>query len=243
MEYFYLFIIICFSAFLHSLTGFGFAILAVPLCFLFFDQSATLVIVTFVSFFLNLYLLWKIKVKPDFSLLRQLLISGLMGVPIGVMVLLMTETTILKLVTVFFIFIFFLLSIFSNLNLRRSNYTTVNLGFLTGILQSSVGLNGPILAILLNSYGLDSQQTRKTLVSVFFVLSSFALPLFMVNNIFDVYKLNLSLLSLPAVAIGAFLGDFLSGKISLKNYRFLTFTLVLASVFYSFFETWKAFVL
>jgi len=233
VEYFYFSIIVLAASFLQGLTGFGFAILAAPLCLLFFEQQEVVIVLSAVSLLLNLYLVLKIKASPDFQILRQLLLAGIMGLPVGVAVLLMFNPEFLKISTSLLVLTFALLSLFPKLSFKKNDWITVNVGFLSGLLQSGIGLNGPILALTLNSYDLEPIKIRKTLAILFLALSSFSIPLFILSNIVNQKVISLSLLALPFICLGAWLGNIAFDNSKQHHFKLMTMALSVIAALYS----------
>lgn len=140
--------IIFLSCLLQGITGFGFALLAAPLGLYFYDQKTLVVILTIISFVLNIYLLFKIEAKYYRKLAKHFLFSGLIGVPVGVLVLTTISSEILKvfaaIVAAIFGFILFRSQKVSkeqrigDKNSSRNHKLTSRVDFVTGLLQSSV---------------------------------------------------------------------------------------------------------
>lgn len=234
MEYFYFAAIIFLASFLQGITGFGFAILAAPLCLLFFDQTTVVVVLAVLSILLNLLMIKRIRKAPDPTLTYHLLRAGLLGVPVGVMLLLMIDTASLKLLTIILALLFLLLNLWPQVKIAQNRFLTVNIGFLTGVFQAGIGLSGPPIALLLNLYGLDKTVVRKTLATVFFAISALSLPLFLFSGVITAQVLWLSFVAMPVLWWGGWLGDVVAGKIKQAQFKLLSVLVVIAAVSYTF---------
>jgi uncharacterized membrane protein YfcA len=225
-----LFLLVIFvSCILQGITGFGFAVLAAPLGFLFFDQQTIVVVLTIISLVLNTFLLQKIKSKVDKKFVVKLLIPGLIGVPLGVIALTAIDGNILKLAAGILALVFVIILLFPRAKIKENNVLTVFVGALTGFLQSSIGLSGPPIVLVLTGYSLEVKQMRKTLAIVFLFLSIISLPLFLYKNILTWDRLLLGAMSIPLVIIGGNIGNKISDKVPKEAFRILTLLMVLAA--------------
>lgn len=235
------------SCLMQGITGFGFALLATPLGLLFYDQKALVVILTIISFVLNTYLLVKIEAEFDRKLAKHLLISGLVGVPVGVAILTFIPSDVLKIIAAGMATVFgFILfrnqkektEIVSEKNLHNVKINSI-MGFVTGLLQSSVGLSGPPLVLLLTRYELHPKAMRKTLALLFLSFSTFSLPIFMVKNVVSVKDVSTGLAAVPLVVFGGYLGNKVSEKVPKNVFRLVTLLLVLFSSLHVILNTLK----
>ena len=239
MDSIYFLLTIFVSCILQGITGFGFAVLAAPLGLLFFNQPTVTVILAIIGLVLNGYLALKIQTKADSKIVRQLIISGLIGVPFGVLALTSVNPNFLKLMAGTLALFFALILTFPKAKLKKRTKLTLALGSLTGFLQSSTGLSGPPIALMLLGYGLEPKKMRKTLALVFLVLNVFTLPLFFWKNVLTWPRLSLGILALPAVIIGGMVGDKISNHVSKNLVKWGTLILVIlasAQVIYSVFR-------
>jgi hypothetical protein len=216
------------SCILQGITGFGFALLAAPLVLLFYDQQTTVVVLTLVSFVLNFFLIKKIKAEVDKTLIIKILGFGFVGVFMGVLALVTINPNILKLIACILASIFSLVLFSPRNKIAESNGPTFSAGLITGFLQSSIGLSGFPLVLILTGYGLEIKKMRRTLAIIFFFLSVFSLPLFLWKNILTWDRFILGLFCIPLVIIGGNIGNWISDKVPAKFFRLLSLVLILA---------------
>src|SRR5690625_3277051 len=94
-----LFIIIILIAYiLQTSTGFGFSILATPFLLLLFEPAYAIQINLILSFIISLALITTIQKDIHFDLIKRLLIGSLIGLPIGIVIFLNINTTLLKVI-------------------------------------------------------------------------------------------------------------------------------------------------
>jgi len=229
MSTFYFLLAIFISCVLQGITGFGFAVLAAPLGLLFFDQPTITVALSVIGLVLNGYLVRKIETKINKKIVLHLIISGLIGIPLGVLALTSLDANLLKLIVGILAIIFALLLILPKTRIKEKFPLTFSLGGLTGFLQSSVGLSGPPIVLLLLSYGLKPKELRKILAVVFLVLNIVTLPLLFWKDVLTLQGLFLGLMTIPVVIFGAALGNSISNHISQNLLRWLTLAIIVAA--------------
>ena len=75
--------------------------------------------------------------------------------------------------------------------------------------------------------GTNKNDFRKTLTSFFLVLNLFSLPIFFMNGLLTNDIISKSVVNLPALGIGIFLGLKLGKKISEEYFRKMTIVLII----------------
>jgi uncharacterized membrane protein YfcA len=170
--------------------------------------------------------------------LLSLLTPGLLGVVIGVIILKHIPLPILKLSVGILSVIFAAVLLIRKTHLSQNILLSGITGFIVGILQSTIGVNGPPLVVLLNGYQMPAKSVRKHLAVLFFSLSLFTLPLLIFTGIANLQRLIYGLLIVPVVILGSFLGHKISDKIPETFFRLLTFLLVAFAGFQLVVNNW-----
>ena len=91
-------VIICFAAFLQSISGFGFSLLAMPLLSIFLNIQDAVVIATLCGIFTNAVHLKKDLQLVDQAIARRISLSALIGMPLGVVVLSVFSATQMRVI-------------------------------------------------------------------------------------------------------------------------------------------------
>ncbi|ABO51252.1 protein of unknown function DUF81 [Desulforamulus reducens MI-1] len=89
-------LIVFFASVLQASTGFGFAIMATPFLLLVFDSRDCIQISIFLSLFIALILMPKIKHEIDLDILKRLIHGSILGIPIGLGFFIYVSLDILK---------------------------------------------------------------------------------------------------------------------------------------------------
>lgn len=150
----------------QAVTGFGSALVAVPLLALAVDPTTAVVAATVVGTGLAGYAVVAEREHVERAVTWQLLLAGAVGMPLGLWLLtslgdraltaLMAGSVLLALALVV-----------SGVQLRGGRPVTWATGFTSGVLLTSTGMNGPPLVLGLHLLGLEPRRFRGTLQAVF----------------------------------------------------------------------------
>lgn len=160
------FLIFAVSAFAQSVTGFGFALVAVPLLGSVIDPKAAVVTVAEVSLLLTTG-----TVMADHRHVRwrvALAFSGtaLLGMPVGLVVLSeLSASTLTALIAV--VVTGCAAIVWRGWELEPTPLRIGAVGAFSGLLLTATGTNGPPLAAAVRAFGLDPRAFRATLATVF----------------------------------------------------------------------------
>jgi hypothetical protein len=170
------------SALLYAISGFGFAVLAAPLFFLFLDPARAIQLVIIISTVLSIVVLRGMLPAIAPWLLLRLALGGLVGLPLGLVAFRYADPTLVRAVAGAMIFGFAILMAVSR---RRSgqpgqgrHWTAFAMspgrdlaaGAVSGIASALVGQPGPPLLIYLLLAGAAAQTVRATLLAFFALL-------------------------------------------------------------------------
>ncbi len=200
-------LIILFSCFFHGITGFGVALFAVPLSLLFLDKNTVMVALPFLSIFLNGFLVKRIEQSADMPKISLMLFSSLCGMPIGIYLLQITPIGHLQIIAGSISILFAALVFSKNIQLSANKITAVFIGWLAGLLQTSIAMSGPPVALLIASTYEDKNMIRKNLVVFFMFMTGVSFLMYCLSDVPILTGVTFGLVSLPFALLGAFLGD------------------------------------
>lgn len=149
------------SAFVKSVTGLGYALLAVPIITLALGIEDAVVIVAVPNVVASALLCWHERdAREDTRDLRALLVTSLVGAVVGTFLLVSVPEEPLLILLVLAIAAF-IANFLASPDLRVSPATTSRLapavGLATGVMQGAVGAPGPVVAMWLHGYRLPAQ--------------------------------------------------------------------------------------
>jgi uncharacterized membrane protein YfcA len=222
-------VIICFAAFLQSISGFGFSLLAMPLLSIFVDVQDAVVIATLCGIFTNAVHLKKDLQLVDQAIARRISLSALIGMPLGVVVLSVFSATQMRAIigAVIVVLVYLMMR---NFVLKTENTTVdIFLGAFSGLLATSVSTNGPPLVFLLQSKQLDPWRLRATLAYVFTISGCASFIVLMIARKGSIEAFQYAILSLPAMYLGMFVGRKARHRVTQEAFKLLMYVLLLAT--------------
>lgn len=222
------FISILLASLVQGITGFGFALIAVPLLSLFIPELRNITpIIVIYSFLTNIIIVYKTKQYIDFKKILPLIIFGIIATPFGTYILLYVNVNTLKIIvgTIITITALAMLKNFK-ININNQNISYAIVGLLSGFLNGSTGLSGPPVVLFLTNQNTDKDVFRANLTLYGIATNIFAIILFISEGIINTSILNFTVIYLPALIIGTFLGIKASSKINETLFKTLTIYLI-----------------
>jgi len=220
--------IIAFAAAVQSITGFGFALIAVPGLALLLGPKVAVVAMSSIGVPLVIWnairwrgdILWREAITTS--------LAALIGMPLGLLLLTRADDRVLT--AVIGVTILVLTAwLWRGLTLPSGRRTELGAGFVSGALATSVGTNGPPLVIAFQAVGLEPKPFRATLQACFVGQGSIALALFWSRGLV-VHDVGIAfLVGAPAAVIGALIGDRLAPRVHAGPFRNAVLLLLLLS--------------
>lgn len=231
--------ILFFSSFIRSAFGFGDAMIAMPLLSMIIPvQVASPVIALFATSIAILILLknWK-QVKLESAL--KLIISTIIGIPIGLMFLKQINEEIVKSLLAILIICFSSYSLFlkGGYYLKNENWAYL-FGLVAGILGGAYNTNGPPVVIYGNLRKWESSKFRATMQGYFLptgaaIAIGHGIAGLWTKEVFTYY-----IWCLPAVILAIVIGGAINKKIPSEKFtRYIYFLLIILGI-YLLINTW-----
>lgn len=214
------------GALLNALSGFGFALITVPLMALVVGPKDAVVLSAIVGLLSNATLALRSRVDIDRPVAGRLLAGSLLGMPIGVVVLTrIAEDPLKVMIAVAVLATAALLA--SGWRLRNPHPSTdVGAGLLSGMFNTSIGISGPPVVILLQGRGMAKAPFRATSVTVFAIAGVVALVLFGIAGRYDRSVLVAAAVALPALPLGWLVGARVHRRVPEERFRLLVLVLM-----------------
>jgi uncharacterized protein len=206
---------------IRSAFGFGEALVAVPLLAL----VAPVEIVAPVAVLVSITVAF-IAVVQDRRHIRvrsagKLVLSTLVGVPLGLLLLKTVAEPLVKAVLAVVIIAFSMYSLLSRQHRELKNDSLVWLaGFSAGVLGGAYGMNGPPLVIYGSLRRWSPQHFRATLQGYFLPASLVGMCGYWLAGLWTPAVSRLYLLSLPAVILATFLGRVINQRMNARQFLF-----------------------
>lgn len=151
----------------QAVTGFGFALLAMPLLSLAVGAKDAVAVSSLVGTLGSMLLLARYRHQVRWGLVRPLLAGAVVGMPLGLYLLVVVDERTLKLAIAATVLVF--VGVLASGWKLEGTGRVVDLaaGFVSGVLNTSVSTNGPPLVLSLHARNLDPDVFRGTISAVF----------------------------------------------------------------------------
>jgi len=215
--------VIFFSTLTRSTFGFGDALIAMPLLALFLDIKVATPLIALIAFFIAISILIKNWKKVEFKSAWRLIITSLVGIPIGLWYLNDINENIIKLILGFIVLIFAIYSLLKPKihQLKGEKYSWI-FGFIAGILGGAYNTNGPPIVIYSSLKKWKPQNFRATLQGYFFTTGIMVIVGHGVAGNFTSQVLSFFAYCLPVVIVALVVGAHLNKIIPIHRfYKFI----------------------
>lgn len=224
------FVAVTLAGIVTGLTGFGFALVSVPLLLLAMDPAATVVAVLLIGQLTSSANAWGARADIDLALLRALLPGAAVGMIAGSYALRLLDATTLKLTAASLVVAFTLVLALGNPRVRRpAVWREALVGGASGVLATSVGLSGPPVVLLVNGTMPDKNRSRATLAAFFAVSSPLGLLTLLLQGSAPPHAWGAALLLAPAALAGRAVGSRLHRHTPQGVFRFVTLAITFAA--------------
>jgi len=212
-------LIIFIASIVRGFTGFGLALVAVPLIQFFMPVTDTAVFIAVINVIFSLLYFRKSKeIVKDQPLGAMAVWTGI-GVAAGTMILKSVNPAYIQLVWGLLLIII-VISLVRGLNLHlRSEKAALTLsGLFGGVLAGATGIIGPPVAIILSSMKTPKEKFN-AIISIFILFAvSYALLFYLITGLIRKEVILLALCSVPALLAGLYTGNRLVSRISQKTF-------------------------
>lgn len=217
------------AAFVQSISGFGLALLSVPLMSLFADVRLSVVVVNLIGLMTTSAQAWKEKDHADAPLAVRITIAAIVGMPLGLIAFIYLSDTYLK-VGLGVVVLFVTLLLMRGFTLRSSSRTADwLLGGASGALSTSVGTNGPPLVFLFQARQMTQEVFRATISRVFVFSNVVTVAIFAFAGKITKDSVVAAVVSLPVLVLAIMLGFRTRRFVNQQRFRVLVLSLLVIS--------------
>lgn len=225
--------ITCGAALCQSLTGFGFALVMVPLLSLAWDVKSAVVTSTVLGTVVLLPLLFEARRHVRLGTAAALVAGSLAGVPAGILLLDWIDPEALKiLVGVTVVAASVLVYRVRDVRATRAGVIpAVAAGAVSGILGGSTSMSGPPAVLYLLGTEKDVEAFRGTILAFFLPMSLVTIAGLAVVGRVTPDVVRTSVIALPALVVGLVIGAWLRYRVREELFRLLVLVfLILTSI-------------
>ncbi|MDN5347661.1 MAG: uncharacterized protein PWP65_1225 [Clostridia bacterium] len=246
--------VIVLAAALQGITGFGFALISMPLLLLIYDAHTSVALNMIVSFFSLSLLTYRCHRDILRPVTKNIFLGSIIGIPFGVYVFLNFNVNNLKLLASSVVTLFSLILILNGrihkaggdqkleykpevyTSRREKNWQRI-IGSLSGFLTGSVSMPGPPVILFLNQRALPKDKFRATTAAYFVLVYPTSLLALTISGAVNSRIALLALTLMPFAFLGNNLGVRLFPLVPQKIFQQGVPLLVLATALYSIVTT------
>ena len=217
------------ASFAQSISGFGFALLSVPLMQIVLEPRDAVVISTFIGALSTTTQAFLDRQHVDRALAKRLVMASYLGMPIGLSAFLFVSDTGLRLSLGAVVILATILLARGFSFDSPSSRLDWSFGFVSGVLATSTSTNGPPLVFLMQARNYAPQDFRSTINMVFSFVNIGAIALFLSSGQVTHESVIGALLAIPALFLALRTGYWLRPKVSVELFRRLVLGLLIAS--------------
>jgi uncharacterized membrane protein YfcA len=224
-------LILALASALQAGTGFGFALMAIPVLSMSVNPVDAIAIVALAGGVMTAHASYRDRKYVDAAVTMRFCIGSLVGLPIGLgLLLLMTETAITAMIGL--VVLVSVGAIHFGAHLPNNAPAHWTAGALSGAMMTSTGINGPPLVLTLHAMQLAQRPFRAALSVAFTFQRVMTLILFVLTDALSAHAVWLSLLGIPAILLGWELGNRVFHRLDATRFkRVVEVLLVLSAVF------------
>lgn len=212
------FAVITLAAAAQAVSGFGFAMVAVPLLALIIDAQTAVVAVTTIGITLSSVIAWRERSHIHWKPALIIAAAGLLGIPVGLYGLTVFSDRLLS-ILIGVIVLTFAAILAANVRIPQGRRMQVAAGATSGALLSSTGMNGPPLVTTFGAMGLPPREFRATLQIVFTMQGVSVIIGYLLTRQYTSESLTALIPAIPALVIGWTIGNHLFGRLSPIQFR------------------------
>ncbi len=215
----------------QTVAGFGFALIAVPVFVAVLDVRDAIVLATLLGCVNSSVLALSNRRHVPWQTVAPMIAAAVLAMPVGLIVLLIAPSGVIRLLVGVSTAVM-ALALLRGLRFGdRSVHSELAVGALSGVLNTSTGINGPPVVLYLQGRELPPDDFRAAL-AVFFLSSNVATMFILaVSGLITVDAVVLWAASLPAVATGFVVGGQIAQRVAPAAFRGIVFCLLFASAF------------
>ena len=227
LELFFALLVVTVAGVVLGTVSFGFGLASSPPLLLFLEAKSTIVIVNTLTLILLVLVLASTWKHVDLRQCKGMITGGLIGTPVGVLLLDWAEPSLLRLVIGVVIVVMGLLS----LREIRFPYATfpgsgVFFGFITCLAVSALSIGGLIGAVYTLAQRWPAQTMRASLAAMFVLSGAGQVALYAATGLYSRNTLTIVGLLVPGALLGFGLAALLVGRLNEQTFRRVVIALV-----------------
>ena len=225
-------LIVFIAFFVRSLSGFGSALISIPLLAFFFDLKFAIPMELIFEIVLSFLLILPVWRSADLSQLGPLIVGLLLGRVLGAHLLATSpnETLMIVLGVVVIAFSTYLIKTARKpITVSIPAKWGIPIGIIGGVFGGLLGMSGPLVVLYLACQIEEKEKLRASLIVIFLINSVWGAILYWYNGLFSQEMLSVALVLSPAFFLATFLGYKAHYQVSESWFRIIVSLVVMVS--------------
>lgn len=224
------FVIVLLAAATQATTGFGFALVAVPLLALATDARTAIVTVSLIGMVLTVMIALRERAHVRWRPVAGLLAATALGMPVGLLVLAVAPERVLGgLIAI--VVLGCTAMVWRGVRLGTGRGTVAGAGLVAGVLATATGVNGPPVVAAFRGMGFDPRTFRASLAAFFVGSGVVGLVGFGMTGQIHGAAIALAAAGVPGVAFGWWAGNWAFARMDQNRFRrIVLYALIVASI-------------
>ena len=222
------FLIVTGATVVFGTVSFGMGVVGTPPLLLLVDAKTAIVVINTHTVLISLLVLLSTWRHLDLRKSRGLIVGGLVGTPLGVLLLNLSEPSALRII------VGGLIVLLGLLNLREFNFPFATFpgsglvfGFVTCFGVTAISIGGVVAAVYAIAQKWPTQTIRASLAALFVVTGITQIILYVFSGLYPGRTAVVVGLTVPAVLLGFGLATLLVGRLNEKMFRYVVVVVVI----------------
>ncbi|MCR8645488.1 sulfite exporter TauE/SafE family protein [Paenibacillus sp. N1-5-1-14] len=223
-------LIVLVAGFIQGLTSFGFALISMPILAKIIPIQEAVPIIVILSICANVVILINCMRHVDMKKIWILVVSSILAAPLGTYLLVYLSANILKISTGVLIIMFAcILLLGKSFPIRDAKVAFIPVGIISGLLNSSISMSGPPVALFLSNQNTSKDVFRANLTAYAIILNMITLVTYMYSGLLTTEVLSYTAWLIPSMFVGVLLGIKAIKKLDDRLFKKIALWLIIIS--------------
>ena len=221
---------VLFAAFIRGLTGFGLALILAPILLLILNPVSVVVINVLLALLSNVLVLLRSFARINYRQIVPMVLSSLLGIPLGVWIITVITPTIFKIFIGAIIIAFAVPTVIgSHKTFVREKEASCIAGFFSGMFSSSTSLGGPPIVIFMHNQNWPKEIIYTSLAVYFLFLGCFSLGGLSLAGQVSAEMIITAVSLAPSTLAGIILGMIMFRRVNARFFRRLSISVIICA--------------
>lgn len=231
--------IVIFAAyFVRGITGFGSALIAVPLLSLIFPVTMVVPVIILIDYVGSLSHGIHHRKQIQYSEIFPLTPFTLAGIITALYVMKTVDPSMLTIALAIFIISYALYNLFAVAPPQGSKFWAAPLGFFAGLVGTTFGTGGPFIVIYLTMRQLEKIPFRGTIAAIFLLDGGMRLAGYTISGFYTMELIIATIISLPIMGLALWLGGHVHTGLTQQRFVQIVSVVLLGSGSALLFKVW-----